>query len=121
LDDLTAALGRVSVRPGSRVQHYCHRVVKTDAGDRAQNNDNLLEFVRREPLCLLDARHHIGVDEREYCQCKLYQVVPADGVLRQTSSVFAPAFCSRKIPMICSSVNRLGFMFICSQVEGLRS
>jgi hypothetical protein len=32
--------------------------------------------------------------------------------LRQTSAVSAPASCSRKIPMICSSVNRLGFMSI---------
>lgn len=37
-------------------------------------------------------------------------------VLRQTSPVFAPASCSRKIPMICSSVNRLGFMSIPSHV-----
>ncbi len=36
--------------------------------------------------------------------------------LRQTSPVLAPASCSRKIPMICSSVNRLGFMSIPSQV-----
>jgi len=32
--------------------------------------------------------------------------------LRQTSAVLAPASCSRKIPMIRSSVNRLGFMSI---------
>src|SRR5215470_8164788 len=36
--------------------------------------------------------------------------------LRQTSPVFALASCSRKIPMICSSVNRLAFMSIPSQV-----
>ena len=36
--------------------------------------------------------------------------------LRHTSAVFAPASCSRKIPMICSSVNQLGFMSIPSEV-----
>ena len=35
--------------------------------------------------------------------------------LRHTSAVFAPASCSRKIPMICSFVNRLGFMSIPSR------
>src|SRR5262245_57467584 len=34
----------------------------------------------------------------------------ADPVL--AAAVFAPASCSRKIPRICSSVNRLGFMSI---------
>lgn len=29
-----------------------------------------------------------------------------------SSAVFAPASCSRKIPLICSSVNRFGFMSI---------
>ena len=36
--------------------------------------------------------------------------------LRQTSVVFAPASCSRRIPMICSSVNRLDFMSTPSKV-----
>jgi hypothetical protein len=39
--------------------------------------------------------------------------------LRQTSAVFAPASCSRSIPMICSSVNRLGFMSIPLTGDGL--
>jgi hypothetical protein len=30
-----------------------------------------------------------------------------------------PAFCSRKIPTICSSVNRLGFMSIPLRGDGL--
>src|SRR5580693_1293203 len=41
--------------------------------------------------------------------CVVSQLIP---YLRQTSAVFVPASCSRKIPMICSSVNRLGFMSI---------
>jgi hypothetical protein len=36
----------------------------------------------------------------------------ADPVLRHTTAVFAPASCSRKIPMIYCSVDRIGFMSI---------
>jgi hypothetical protein len=39
--------------------------------------------------------------------------------LRQISAVAAPASCSCKIPIICSSVKRLGFMVYPSRGEGL--
>jgi hypothetical protein len=42
----------------------------------------------------------------------------ADPVLRHRSAVFAPASWSRKIPMICSSVNRIGFMSIPLRGDG---
>ena len=55
----------------------------------------------------------------------------ADPVLAANIGRFAPASCSRSIPMICSSVNRLGFMSIpltgdglypfLAEVSGLRS
>ena len=50
--------------------------------------------------------------EAPYLAFHLRNVALLIPYLRQTSAVLVPASCSRKIPMICSFVNRLGFMSI---------
>jgi hypothetical protein len=53
--------------------------------------------------------------ERPALRCQLTQAGRAAAVAvvdDRRSAVFVPASCSRNIPMICSSVNRLGFMSI---------
>src|SRR5207248_823996 len=48
-----------------------------------------------------------AITEAPACRSQLALLAPC---LRQTSAVFAPASCSRRIAMICSSVKRLGFI-----------
>src|SRR5205085_4460987 len=54
-----------------------------------------------------------------YLDFHLYSVALEIPWRRHTSSVFAPASCSRNSPMICSSLNRLPFIARLLAVDGL--